>query len=215
MPADSACLRVQNQKAALKTHGVTAFTADQLAERDAEIRGAGYEEGVQDGMTKLARLTVEGTKGLVNGTVEGTKGLVTGTVEGTKGLVKDPVGSIKGGPKKLGGAIMGTVGGTKAAAKKVHAMIGEALFEEKRGAEASAGLTAWACTATARPADDEAATATPRGNRSKELEHTLTERTAELAKSRSQIDVLQEAVRTQGEELAATRRAIALLSARA
>ena len=50
MPADSACLRVQNQKAALKTHGVTAFTADQLAERDAEIRGAGYEEGVQDGI---------------------------------------------------------------------------------------------------------------------------------------------------------------------
>ena len=41
---------VQNQKAALKTHGVTAFTADQLAERDAEIRGAGYEEGVQDGI---------------------------------------------------------------------------------------------------------------------------------------------------------------------
>ena len=50
MAADSACLRAQNQKAALKTHGVTAFTADQLAERDAEIRGAGYEEGVQDGI---------------------------------------------------------------------------------------------------------------------------------------------------------------------
>ena len=70
--------------------------------------------------------TVEGTKGLVTGTVEGTKGLVTGTVEGTKELVKDPVGTIKGGPKKLGSAIMATtlttVGGTKAAAKKVHTL---------------------------------------------------------------------------------------------
>ena len=99
--------------------------------------GRQIKEGVQDGMTKLARLTVEGTKGLVNGTVEGTKGLVTGTVEGTKGLVtgtvegtkelvKDPVGTIKGGPKKLGSAIMATtlttVGGTKAAAKKVHTL---------------------------------------------------------------------------------------------
>ena len=70
--------------------------------------------------------TVEGTKGLVTGTVEGTKGLVNGTVEGTKELVKDPVGTIKGGPKKLGSAIMATtlttVGGTKAAAKKVHTL---------------------------------------------------------------------------------------------
>ena len=79
--------------------------------RPTKLGGDGrlIKEGVQDGMTKLARLTVEGTKGLVSGTVVGTQGLVNDTVERTKGLAKDPVGSIKGGPKKLGGAIMGAV----------------------------------------------------------------------------------------------------------
>ena len=49
MAADSACLRAQHKAAARKTHGVAAFTEDELAERDAAIRAAAFEEGAQEG----------------------------------------------------------------------------------------------------------------------------------------------------------------------
>jgi len=49
MAADSACLRAQHKAAARKTHGVAAFTEDELAERDAAIRATAFEEGAQEG----------------------------------------------------------------------------------------------------------------------------------------------------------------------
>ena len=42
-------MRAQHKAAARKTHGVAAFTEDELAERDAAIRAAAFEEGAQEG----------------------------------------------------------------------------------------------------------------------------------------------------------------------